>query len=87
MALDEFEANIADVEVVKYVTKAGKILRWAIITTKSGFAVVGRPSAAVSEENDDEEIGVQVALDSAKNELWPMMGYALADRLYRAQQP
>ena len=53
--------NIVDVEIVRHVSKGGQVLRWAVLTTKSGYAVVGNPSVAVSPENDDEEIGPKVA--------------------------
>lgn len=42
------QANIADTEIVKHVSKGGQVLRWAIITTLSGFGVSGRPSVSVS---------------------------------------
>lgn len=77
----DLQANIKDVEYATHVSKSGQVLRWAVITTQSGFAVAGRPSVAVSPENDDEEIGLRVAYDNAVNELWPLMGYALRDRL------
>jgi hypothetical protein len=79
---DELNANIVDVEILKHVSKSGQVLRWAILTTKNGFAVTGRPSAAVSSENDNAEIGVKVAVDNAKQELWPLMGYALREQLH-----
>ncbi len=78
----DLEANIADIEIVKHVSKSGQILRWAVITTRSGFAVTGRPSAAVSAANDRAEIGEKVATDNAVNELWALMGYALRERLH-----
>lgn len=81
VTLADLEANIAEVEYVKHVSAGGKILRWAVITTKNGFAVTGKPSAAVSIENDNQEIGEKVAFDNSKSELWALMGYALADRL------
>lgn len=81
VSLAELEANIAHVEILKHVTYSGSILRWAIITTQNGFNVTGRPSAAVSVENDNQEIGEKVAYDNAKAELWPLMGYELKSRL------
>ena len=57
VSLEDFNANITDVEVFKVITKTGKIMRWAVLTTKSGFAVTGNPSVAVSEENDRPNIG------------------------------
>lgn len=84
---DDVLDNIVDVDYVKYVSKSGQVLRWAVLTTKSGFAVTGRPSAAVSPENDNVAIGEKVAYDNAKQELWPMMGYALKNDLWRASLP
>lgn len=84
VTLADIEANIAHVEIVKHVAPSGQILRWAVLTTKSGFAVTGRPSASVSSENDNAEIGEKVAIENAKSELWPLMGYALKERLSKA---
>ena len=81
VTLDDLKANIADVEIVKTVAKSGQVLRWAVLTMRNGFAVTGRPSVAVSPENDDAEIGESVAIDNATNELWPLMGYALKEKL------
>lgn len=75
-------ANINNIEIVKYIAKSGQVLRWAVITMKNGFAVTGKPSASVSPENDDEEIGERIAIDNARNEIWPLMGYALKESLY-----
>jgi len=77
--------NITDVEIVKHISHGGQVLRWAVLTTKSGYAVVGNPSVSVSPENDDEEIGKKVAFENSKNALWPLMGYALKNSL--SQQP
>lgn len=77
----DVQANIVDTEIVKHVSVSGQVLRWAVITTRNGFAVVGRPSVSVSSENDDLEIGVAVAVSNARNELWPLMGYELRSKL------
>lgn len=79
----DLDDNIADTEIVKHVTKSGKVLRWAVLTTRNGYAVVGRPSASVSVENDNAEIGEKVAIDNARGELWPLMGYELQSKLSR----
>lgn len=81
---DELNANIVDVEIVKHVSKTGQVLRWAVLTTRNGFAVTGRPSASVDPLNDDAEIGVAVAIANAKSELWPLMGYELRSQLAQA---
>lgn len=75
-------ANIDNIEIVKYISKSGQVLRWAVITMKNGFSVTGKPSASVSPENDDEEIGERIAVDNARSEIWPLMGYALKELLY-----
>lgn len=77
----DVEANIADREIVKHITKTGQVLRWAVLTTRNGFAVVGKPSCAVSSANDDAEIGERVAITNSLEELWPLMGYALRSKL------
>lgn len=41
----DMEANIIDTEIVKHVSVGGQVLRWAVITTRNGFAVVGRPQS------------------------------------------
>ena len=80
----DLDANIVDTEIVKHVSKSGQVLRWAVLTTRSGYAVTGRPSVSVSPENDNAELGEQIARDNARNELWPLMGYALKERLAAA---
>jgi hypothetical protein len=81
VTLSELDANIVHTEIVKHVSQSGQILRWAVLTTKSGFAVTGRPSAAVCAENDDPKLGERIATENARQELWPLMGYALRERL------
>lgn len=80
VTLDDVDANIVHTEIVTHVSHSGQVLRWAVLTTRNGFAVTGRPSAAVNAVNDRPEIGVKVAIANARAELWPLMGYALAER-------
>lgn len=87
ITLAAFDTNIIHTEIVKHVTHGGGILRWAILTTKNGFSVTGRPSASVSPANDNQEIGEKVAIDNARAELWPLMGYALKEQLHQATLP
>jgi hypothetical protein len=79
---DDLTANIAHSEIVRHVSHSGQVLRWAILTTVNGFAVVGKPSVAVSPENDNTEIGEKVAIENSRAELWPLMGYALKQKLH-----
>lgn len=82
--LQQVEENIKHVEYVKYVSPSGQVLRWCVITAQNGHAVTGRPSAAVSPENDNEEIGQKRAFDNAFSELWALMGYALKEAHFHA---
>ncbi|KAA9168432.1 hypothetical protein F3K36_22025 [Delftia sp. BR1] len=83
----DLQANIVHTEIVKHVSPSGQVLRWAVLTTRSGFAVTGRPSASVSSANDNEEIGKKVAIDNAMQELWPLMGYELRSKLAGINDP
>lgn len=51
------------------------------VTTRNGYAVVGKPSCAVSSANDNTEIGEKIAVTNSREELWPLMGYALKAKL------
>ena len=77
----DLELNITHVEYVKHVSYSGQVLRWAVLTTQTGYACVGNPSVSVSPENDDRAIGEKIALENSKNVLWPLMGYALKEKL------
>ncbi len=81
VTLKDLEENIVDIEIVKHVSKGGQVLRWAVITPKNGYAVVGDASCSVSSANDNQEIGEKIAIDNSKKELWPLMGYELKSKL------
>src|SRR5262245_56386825 len=51
-----------------------------ILKMKNGFVVVGK-SAPVSSENFNRELGRQFAYEDAVRQLWPLMGFALRDKL------
>jgi hypothetical protein len=82
----DLDKNIVHTDIVKHVSKSGQVLRWAVLTTRNGFAVTGRPSVAVSPANDDAEIGEKVAYANAYQELWPLMGYHLRTMLAHREE-
>lgn len=49
-----------------------------VLTIRKGFMVTGE-SAAVSLENFDEEIGKRIAYENARNKIWALEGYLLAN--------
>ena len=81
VSLDDLNSNIVHAEIVKHVSPSDQVLRWAVITTRNGFSLAGRPSCAASSANDNQELGEKIAIDNARNELWPLMGYALREQL------
>ena len=81
----ELNDNIVHTAVVKHVSVSGQILRWAVLTTKNGFSVTGKPAVAVSSANDDEDLASRLAINNAKSELWSLMGYNLKQRLFEQQ--
>lgn len=85
VSLADLQANIAHTEIVKHISSSGQVLRWAVLTTVNGFAVTGRPSASASSANDNAEIGEKIAIDNATQELWPLMGYALKQKLHEGK--
>jgi hypothetical protein len=51
------------------------------LTLRNGFTVRGEASA-VSKENFNEEIGRRVSEEKAREKIWELEGYLLAQRLY-----
>jgi len=51
-----------------------------LLVMKNGFTVIGK-SAPASPENFNAELGRQYAYEDAVRQLWPLMGFALRDRL------
>lgn len=60
--------------------EALECLTICVLVTKSGFTLVGK-SACASPENYNAELGANIARDDAIRQLWPLMGYALRDKL------
>lgn len=56
------------------------LLTFCVLVLKNGFTVTGE-SACASPENFDAEIGRKIALENAKQKIWPLMGYALKQKL------
>lgn len=59
-----------------------ELLTFCVLVLRNGFTVTGE-SACASPENVDTEIGRKIARANALNKVWPLMGYALKERLGR----
>jgi hypothetical protein len=60
------------------------LLTLCIVELHNGFTIVGK-SACASPVNYDREVGQKVALEDAKRQMWPLLGYALRDQLERGR--
>lgn len=60
-----------------------KLLSICILVMKNGFVVIGK-SAPASPENFNAELGGKFAYEDAIRQLWPLMGFALRDKLSAA---
>jgi hypothetical protein len=76
--------KIAVIEITKFISITGQVLRWAVLTMENGFAVVGKPSCSVSPENDNAVIGEKIAIQNSQDEVWALEGYALKQKLFDA---
>lgn len=59
------------------------LLTFCVLTLKNGFTVTGK-SACASPENFNAIIGRKVARDDAFNQIWPLEGYLLKQRLHES---
>lgn len=57
-----------------------KLLTFCVLVLQNGFTVTGE-SACASPENFDAELGRKIAKQNAVNKIWPLMGYALKQKL------
>lgn len=57
-----------------------RVLSICLLVMRNGFTVIGK-SAPASAENFNAELGRQLAYEDAVRQLWPLMGYALRDKL------
>lgn len=57
------------------------LLTFCVLELQSGFTVTGE-SACASPENFDAELGRKIARQNAVAKVWPLMGYALKQKLH-----
>lgn len=65
---------------VQYHVFPGSNTTVCLLTLKNGYTVTGEASC-VDPANFDEEIGREVAFKNARSKLWPLLGFALQERL------
>ncbi len=58
----------------------GTTVTVCLLKLRNGYSVVGK-SACVSQENFNEELGRKIAREDARDKIWALEGYLLADKL------
>jgi hypothetical protein len=56
-----------------------------VVTLKNGFKVTGE-SACASPANFNQEVGERVSRENAVRKIWPLLGYALREKLSTATE-
>lgn len=59
-----------------------QVLSICLLVLRNGFTVIGK-SAPASPENFDADLGHKFAYQDAVRQCWPLLGFALRDRLSR----
>ncbi len=59
-----------------------EVLSICILVLTNGFTIIGK-SAPASPANFNAELGRKLAYEDAIRQIWPLMGFALRDRLAR----
>jgi hypothetical protein len=57
-----------------------RVLTICLLVMKNGFTVIGK-SAPASPDNFNADLGRKLAYEDAIRQLWPLMGFALRERL------
>ena len=65
----------------KYCVASLNLLTFCVLVLRNGFTVTGE-SACASPENFDAELGRKIARQNAVSKMWPLMGYALKEKLH-----
>lgn len=78
VALSDVEAKISNVEYINPSTSPQ--LTIAVVKLNNGFVVLGE-SAPADPVNFNAELGQKFALENATRKIWPLMGFALCEKL------
>jgi hypothetical protein len=79
-ARHDFTAAAAVTAMGAPTPKELETLSICLLVMKNGFTVIGK-AAPASPENFNRELGRTYAYEDAVRQLWPLMGFALRDKL------
>ena len=80
MKTRSYSGACLDIDANMEIPEPLKLLTFCVIVLRNGFTVTGE-SACASPENFDAELGRKIARQNAVSKVWPLMGYALKERL------
>lgn len=78
VTLADVDAAVDDVEYINPTNTPQMTI--AIVKLKNGFVVIGE-SAPADPANFNAELGQKFALETAKRKIWPLLGFALCEKL------
>lgn len=82
VTLADLEANVDSVEFIN--PESDPLFTIAVVKLKNGYVVTGE-SAAADPANFNAELGQKFAKEAALKKVWPLMGYALRDKLAKGE--
>lgn len=79
------DVTVSVVGAEKVIPEELKVITLALVTTKSGFTVVG-VSGCADPANFNRDIGEEIAKRNAVSQLWGHMGFELRSRLHEEEE-
>ena len=81
LATRSYSGICIDIDENADIPASAKLLTFCVLILRNGFTVTGE-SACASPENFDAELGRKIARQNAVNKIWPLLGFALKQRLH-----
>ena len=78
-----YEAVVNDAPITDHSAKALQLLTIVVLVLENGFTVLGK-SACADPDIFDQAIGIRLARQDAVQQIWPLLGYELKQKLFLA---
>lgn len=75
-----YASTCASIDATAGTPQPLSLLTFCVLVLRNGFTVTGE-SACASPENFNSEIGRRIARENAVSKVWPLLGYALKEKL------
>lgn len=69
-----------------HISRDLKLVTICALVLKNGHRIVGVNTGPVSAENFDKELGQKLARQNAIDQLWPLLGFQLRDKLWQERE-